>query len=168
MILRKATLILQDERFNFDFLSVGSLPPNLSELMRSIKMENMLSELRNMYDYIVIDTSPIGLVGDAYGILHLTDVNLLAVRFAKSNKGFFKSFIKQVRKDNIPNVYFIFNDLPTGQNKGYHKGYGYYAGRYRSGSNYSSSKYYHVSHYYHDDEAETLPVDRKNEDVVKK
>lgn len=162
------TLILHDERFNFDFLSVGSLPPNPSELIRSVKMENMLSELRNRYDYIVIDTSPIGLVGDAYGILHLTDVNLLAVRFAKSNKGFFKSFIKQVRKDNIPNVYFIFNDLPTGQNKGYHKGYGYYAGRYRSGSNYSSSKYYHVSHYYHDDEAETPAVDRKNEDVVKK
>lgn len=143
--------IIKDERYNFDFLTAGIVPPNPSEVMRSIDMANMLKQLKEKYDYVLVDTSPLGLVGDAYGISQLTDINLLAVRFAKTNKSFFKNFIRQIRQDKMPNTYLIFNDLPSGSKRGSRNSYGYY-GRYSSTGYYTSSKYYHNAKYYTQEE----------------
>ena len=73
--------------------------------------------LKESYDYVILDTSPIGLVGDAYALTSLVDANLFLVRQEKTNKIFFKTVIEQIKEDKIPNVYIVLNDVYFKLNK---------------------------------------------------
>jgi len=117
--------IIKDETIGFDVLLSGVTPPNPGELIRSEKLKNIITELKTRYDYIVIDTSPLGLVADAYSLSRLVDITLIVVRSGKTNKTFFKRFVAQVKADKIPNVYLILNDIDEKQMGSYGYGYGY-------------------------------------------
>lgn len=117
--------IIKDESLGFDVLLAGSIPPNPGELIRSEKLKNMILELKERYDYIVIDTSPLGLVADAYSLTNLVDVTLVVARSGKTNKTFFKSFMSQIKADRVPNVYVVLNDIDMKKLGVYGKGYGY-------------------------------------------
>jgi tyrosine-protein kinase Etk/Wzc len=104
-------IILHLPKVDFDILPAGSIPPNPGELIRSEKLAEMFEELRKRYDYIIVDTSPIGMVTDAYSLAHMSDVNLFVVRNNKTNKTFYKKLSTQLRLDNIPNLYSILNDV---------------------------------------------------------
>lgn len=117
--------IIKDETIGFDVLLSGVIPPNPGELIRSEKLKNIITELKTRYDYIVIDTSPLGLVADAYSLSRLVDITLIVVRSGKTNKTFFKRFVAQVKADKIPNVYLILNDIDEKQMGSYGYGYGY-------------------------------------------
>lgn len=134
--------ILQLPKVDFDILPSGSIPPNPGELIRSEKLIEMFQELRRRYDYIIIDSSPIGIVTDAYSLAYLSDVNLFIVRNEKTSKTFFKKLSAQLKQDNIPKLYTIFNDVLNdggrsskynrykyNYNYGYNYGYGYYGKR---------------------------------------
>ena len=58
-----------DSPFDFDIMRAGTIPPNPGELIHSDKLVELIKQLRETYDFIVIDTSPIGLVPDAYAVL---------------------------------------------------------------------------------------------------
>lgn len=116
-------LIIKDERYGFDVLLGGTIPPNPGELIRTDKLKNMLEKLSTMYDHVIIDSSPVGLVADAYALMHMVDVNLFIARSEKTNKSFFKSVMQQLRADNLKNIYLVLNDVA--QNKaGYYSEYG--------------------------------------------
>lgn len=83
-------LIVKDTKFKFDIIPGGSVPPNPGELVRSEKLKDLIEELKKMYDYIVVDTSPIGLVSDTYAMMYWMDINLFLVRSEKTKKMFFK------------------------------------------------------------------------------
>lgn len=117
--------IIKDETIGFDVLLSGVIPPNPGELIRSEKLKNIITELKTRYDYIVIDTSPLGLVADAYSLSRLVDITLIVVRSGKTNKTFFKRFVAQVKADKIPNVYLVLNDINEKQMGSYGYGYGY-------------------------------------------
>lgn len=104
-------IILKLPKVDFDILPAGSIPPNPGELIRSDKLIEMFEELRKRYDYIIVDTSPIGMVTDAYSLAHLSDVNLFVVRSGKTNKPFFKKLCAQLKMDNLPNVNNVLNDV---------------------------------------------------------
>jgi Mrp family chromosome partitioning ATPase len=100
-------------------------------------MVNLLNDLSQRYDYRILDTSPLGLVSDAYALTGMVDVNLLITRVFKSDKSFFRNFIEQVQQDNVNNPYIVLNDLQVSK-KGSHYGkYGY--GKYA----YGNTRYYH-------------------------
>ena len=132
-------LIKDDNQLGFHFLPAGVVPPNPAELVRSEEMTKLLDELKQRYDYRIIDTSPLGLVSDAYALTGIADVNLLITRVFKSDKSFFKNFIEQVQQDNVNNPYVVLNDLQVSKmGKGTHYGkYGY--GKY----GYGNARYYH-------------------------
>ncbi|HEY6914755.1 MAG TPA: polysaccharide biosynthesis tyrosine autokinase, partial [Paludibacter sp.] len=104
-------VILHLPKVDFDILPAGSIPPNPGELIRSDKLAEMFLELRKRYDYVIVDSSPIGMVTDAYSLAQLSDVNLFVVRNGKTNKSFYKKLSSQLRLDNIPNLYTILNDV---------------------------------------------------------
>lgn len=154
VLIGEATLdevvVKDDEELGFHFLPVGVVPPNPAELVRSEGMSRLLQELKQKYDYRIIDTSPLGLVSDAYALTSVVDINLLITRVFKSDKSFFKNFIEQVQQDNVNNPYIVLNDLqiPKKGKNGHYARYGY--GKYSYGNTY----YYHKqsAKYYTDEE----------------
>ena len=167
VLIGEATLdeviIKDDAELGFHFLPAGVVPPNPAELVRSEEMMNLFNELRQRYDFRIIDTSPLGLVSDAYSLTNLVDINLLITRLFKSDKSFFKFFIGQIKQDNVISPYIVLNDLrlPKKSKIGRYGKYGYgkygYYGRYgygKYGYGYGNAYYYHQqsAKYYTDEE----------------
>ncbi|MBB3186462.1 GumC family protein [Microbacter margulisiae] len=136
-----------DNHFNFDLLLAGSVPPNPGELIRSHKLVDIIKHLKETYQYVILDTSPVGIVSDAYPLMTLTDAVIYVVRSKKTNKKFFKTVIRQLKTDGITHIGLVLNDLDTsksgyGYHDGYHRyGYGYY-GKRIAGQEYNKDYYY--------------------------
>jgi capsular exopolysaccharide synthesis family protein len=114
---------------NLDIITSGPIPPNPAELIASEKCNELFAELKEIYDYIVIDTPPLGLVTDAYLLMRFSDVNLFIVRQGHTNKNIFGSIIKDL-EDRGLDASIVINGIESG------KGYGYRYGNYRYGYGY--------------------------------
>ncbi len=137
-------IILTDTGYDFDIISSGTVPPNPAELLRSEKLREMFSVLKQRYAYILIDTSPIGLVSDAYALMEYADVKLFILRCGETNKYFCRNVLTQLHEDNMSDMYLLLNDLPIdGGSYHYYRSYGYrygYGYGYRYGYGYYGSK----------------------------
>lgn len=144
-------IIKNDEELGFDVLPVGVVPPNPAELIRSEQIKSIIEKLKQEYDFVIIDSSPLGLVSDAYAIVEMVDVNLLVARSFKTNKNIFKAFIQQVMQDQLPNLYMVLNDVPIPEKGKYGYKYNKYGYHYYS----QSSKYYYheKTKYYTEDDS---------------
>jgi len=133
-------IIISHPDYGFDIIPAGTLPPNPSELIKTAKTRQVLEHLKEAYDYVIIDCSPVGLVSDAYILSEMADTTLYVVRRAKTNKSFFKSVITQLRHDGVDNIALVFNDVKGRE--------GYYGT-----SRYYGDKTYYLkkNSYYHDD-----------------
>ena len=141
----------------FDILPAGTIPPNPGELIRSEKLIEMFAELRKRYEFIIVDTSPIGIVTDAYSLAALSDTTIFIVRNGKTNKNLFKRLSAQLKFDNIQNMYTVMNDIGNSDGAhysrynsyGYRYSYGFeYTSRNRKKKNQASEQY---AKYYEDD-----------------
>ena len=136
---------------NLDIITSGPTPPNPAELIASDKCKQLFDELKKLYDYIIIDTPPLGLVTDAFLLMKYTDVNLFIVRQGITNKNIFGSIIQDLAKRNLTTS-IIINGITAGSGYGYRYGsykYGYgYAygygnyGKYGYGTGYYGNSYY--------------------------
>lgn len=104
-------IIIKDTKYKFDVLLGGTIPPNPGELIRTEKLTQLYNQLASIYDYIIIDTSPIGLVADAYAIMKFVDATMFLVRSEKTHKVFFKNIIQQLKSDQKKNIYIVLNDV---------------------------------------------------------
>jgi len=77
-------VITHDEMHNIDFVPSGPVPPNPSELLHSQKMKDLLNTLSPKYDYVLVDTAPVGLVSDAIPLIRQSDINIFVIRSGKS------------------------------------------------------------------------------------
>jgi len=85
-------VLVHDEVHQMDFIPSGPIPPNPSELLHTETMQNLLRELEKNYDYVLVDTAPVGLVSDAIPLIRNSDVNLFVIR----------SGVSKQRAANIP------------------------------------------------------------------
>jgi len=124
--------MVTDTPFGFDFMRAGTIPPNPGELVHSEKLANLIKSLREKYDYIVMDSSPIGLVPDAYAIIENSDMCLFVIRCMQTNKSFCKQTLEQMQEviDTPEKVQLILSDIPTEGRHSYGSGYGYGYGGY--------------------------------------
>lgn len=165
--------LIKSSEFDFDIMRAGTIPPNPGELIRSERLTVLIDLLRNRYDYVIIDTSPVGLVPDAYAIIEQTDLTLFVIRCMQTNKKFCKSTLEQLAIDHRSKINLVLSDVPTEHRSyGYYSGYGYgyggygygygygsYGGNYGKGYGYGAYKYFHrkkgegnAYSYYSDDE----------------
>lgn len=119
-----------DNNINYDIIFSGSIPPNPAELLSNARFETLLNEIKNEYDYIIVDTAPTLLVADTTLITYLADTVLYVTRANFTEKKLIK-FISELRTLNtISNMGIILNNV--GQNVGYGYSYSYNYG-YRYG-----------------------------------
>ena len=113
---------------NLDVIVSGPIPPNPSELIESNEFKTTLTNLKKMYDVVILDTPPIGLVTDARIILDISDISLYILRENYSKKEFIDN-INRLKEEGIKGLGIVYNDIKVskkGYGYGYSDGYGYY------------------------------------------
>ncbi len=94
---------------NLDILLTGPVPPNPDELIESEYSRNMFEDLRKVYDYIILDTPPIGLFGDAFLINKYCDVTAYIVRHNFTRKKELVSGISDAQSNGLKNINLVYN-----------------------------------------------------------
>ncbi len=119
--------IIQPSGFdNLFLLPAGPTPPNPSELTALAKTELLFKSLREKFDYIVVDSSPMGLVSDTYYLASLADACLVVVRPGKTLKDTFMHVLGEIKVNNTKGVSLVVNDiLDKKAQYGYGAKYGY-------------------------------------------
>ncbi len=124
---------------NIDIITSGPIPPNPSELLMNKKIKELLEELKTKYDYIVIDSSPVGLVADAFSLDKLADVSLFILRHVYSYKTSIQYIDRLFIEKKFKNLGIIVNGITNVNGLGYNYGYGYgysYGYGYHYGNGY--------------------------------
>ena len=134
-------IIVTDVRHaNLQFLPVGTIPPNPTELLFSDRLKQLIDTVRSQYDYIFIDCPPIEMVADTQIIEQLADRTLFVVRTGLLERSMLPELQRIYDEKKYKNMALILNGtVGSGGHYGYRYGYryGYHYG-YGSGSYYGS------------------------------
>ncbi|WP_372753021.1 GumC family protein [Mariniflexile sp.] len=109
---------------NLSFIGSGSIPPNPGELMLSNRIETLLQNLKAEFDYIIIDTAPIGKVSDAFALVPYVDATIYVVRSNYTEKADLELFDDIVQSKKLESVMLVLNDVTLDKSSGYGYGYG--------------------------------------------
>ncbi|MGB5943769.1 MAG: polysaccharide biosynthesis tyrosine autokinase [Leeuwenhoekiella sp.] len=116
---------------NLYVLASGTVPPNPAELLKSPKLSVMLKDLRSRYDHIILDTSPLGQVADAYALKPLVDTSIFVMRYRYTKKEQLDFLNDIVAKNMLKNPMIVLNFASKSSVK-----YGYeYIGGKKTGTN---------------------------------
>lgn len=122
-------IIKYDLSPDLDIIISGIIPPNPNELLMSPKLKIFLSEVKEEYDIVIIDTAPVGMVSDTYIFDEHIDVTLYIVRENVTPKNVIHFVNTQKQEERLSNLYLVLNgsslDKNSGYKYGYAKGYGY-------------------------------------------
>ena len=118
---------------NLDIIPSGPIPPNPSELILSDRCDQMITELESIYDYIIIDTPPVGLVSDALELFKYSDAICYVIRQNYSEIGMMKMIEDKYTNKEVTNVSYILNDFVVKNKYGYGYNYAYGYGKYGNG-----------------------------------
>ncbi|RXM48178.1 polysaccharide biosynthesis tyrosine autokinase [Flavobacterium sp. YO12] len=118
---------------NLDVILSGPIPPNPSELILSDSMKELIEELKKKYDYIILDTPPVGLVSDALELVQYADVTLYIVRQNYTKKDMITLLNNRIERGEISNASIILNSYENKAKYGSTYGYGYGYGAYANG-----------------------------------
>ena len=106
----------------FDVITSGPIPPNPAELLLSQRVDDMFAELRKRYDYIVVDTAPVGLVSDTLTLSRIGDATIYVCRANYTTKTDIQYANSIYEEGRLKKMSIILND--TIVRKGYGYGYG--------------------------------------------
>jgi len=112
---------------NFDklfFIGSGPIPPNPSELILGPNTEKFFASLKKEFDYIIIDTPPVGLVTDAFLIGKYVKASFLVTKHKVTNRQQVNYFNDIHKQQKLPSTAIILNGVKRSRKYGY--GYGYY------------------------------------------
>lgn len=144
----KAQIIPSGVNEHLDLLMAGPVPPNPAELVNRSSLDEIFVHLRNMYDYIIIDTAPVGLVTDTLQISRVSDMTVYVCRADYTAKESFEFINSLNATKKLKNMSIVLNGIDMSKKKyGYYYGYGRYGkygryGRYnKKYGQYGSDKY---------------------------
>lgn len=120
-----------------DVITSGPIPPNPAEMIISDGMKELIEELKQKYDYIILDTPPVGIVSDALELAQYCDVTLYIVRQNFTKKDMITLLNNRVKRGELNNTSVILNGFQNkakyGAGYGYGYGYGYGSTTYANG-----------------------------------
>lgn len=132
-----------------DILTAGPVPPNPAELIASDRCAELFKELKDRYDYIIVDTPPLLWVTDALLLMKYVDTSVYVIRQAVSNKKAFELVIKDLEQRNL-SLSLVVNGINYQGAYGYRYSYGY--GGYGYGYGYGYGRDYGYGYGYYDEE----------------
>ncbi len=133
----KAQIVPSGINDNLDILMAGPVPPNPGELVTRASLEDTIEALKEHYDYILLDTAPVGLVTDTLALGRVSNATVYVCRAdftAKSSFGLINSLSIEKK---LPNMCMVLNGVDLSKKKyGYYYGYGRYGkyGKYGYGN----------------------------------
>jgi polysaccharide biosynthesis transport protein len=127
-------IILKSKIPNLDIITSGPIPPNPSEMIMSDAMSDLINHLKTIYDYIILDTPPVGLVTDAVELSIFSDITLYVVRQNFTKKDMITLLNNRENRGELNNISIVLNGFENKARYGYAYGYGYDYGY----GNYSS------------------------------
>ena len=135
-----------------DILMAGPVPPNPGELVTRESLEQTMEQLKEHYDYILIDTAPVGLVTDTLALGRISNATVYVCRADFTQKASFGLINSLSMEKKLPNMSIVLNGVDLSKKKyGYYYGYGKY-GKYGKYGNYgmygSKGKYGYKSYGY--------------------
>ena len=127
---------------DLDLLLAGPIPPNPTEIVSRQSLDEIFQILRNEYDYIIVDTAPVGLVSDTLQIGRVCDVTVYMCRADFTPKSSFELINGLSADKKLPNMAIVINGIDMSKKKyGYYYGYGRYGKYSRYGSYGRYGKY---------------------------
>jgi capsular exopolysaccharide synthesis family protein len=117
-------IIIKSHHANLDYIISGVMPPNPTELMALDKTEKLITQLKYNYDCIVMDTTPLAQVTDAYLLINFAEVKVMVARYNHTIKKVFSNVMKDLKQKNIDHVCIVLNDNRLNRDQ-YGYGYGY-------------------------------------------
>lgn len=107
---------------NLYVIPAGPIPPNPSELLLSDRLDELFYYLRSNFDYILVDTAPIGMVSDTFSLDRISDLSVCVFRADYTNKSYLKFIESSVEAQKLKNLSLVLNGTTTKASYGY--GYG--------------------------------------------
>ncbi len=118
-----------DQEGNLDLITCGHIPPNPQELLQGGTLPKLMEELKRQYDYVIIDTPPIGLVSDAQFLSRYADASVFVMRQSYTPKDQIKLVNSLFKEKRLGNFGVVINGIKDDKWYGYygvHKYYGHY------------------------------------------
>lgn len=107
---------------NLSVVPAGPIPPNPSELLLSDRLDSFFDYLREIYDYIIVDTAPVGMISDTFSLVRVSDATIYLFRADHTNKSYLKLARTLSEEDKLKKVSLVMNGTTTKTGYGY--GYG--------------------------------------------
>ena len=115
---------------HLDIITSGPIPPNPSELLMKETMRELMTELEASYDYIIIDSAPIGLVADSLSLATYADAIIYIVKQGVTKKAMLSILNSKYKSGELKNVSLVLNYFQQKARYGYGYGYGNYQDSY--------------------------------------
>ncbi|WP_019188508.1 GumC family protein [Prevotella conceptionensis] len=144
---------------NLELLMAGPIPPNPDELLTRTSLDDIMDLLKRTYDYVIIDTAPVGLVTDTLQVGRVSNLTVYVCRADYTPKENFELINTLHVENKLPNICVVVNGIDLSKKKyGYYYGYGKYGryakygyygkhGKYGRYNNYGNYGNYSNSHY---------------------
>ena len=128
---------LSDINKNLFILPGGTVPPNPTELLARDGLEKAIEILKKNFDYVILDTAPVGMVTDTLLIGRVADLSVYVCRADYTRKAEFTLINELTENNKLPNLCIAINGLNLQKKKyGYYYGYGKYGKYYGYGKRY--------------------------------
>ena len=128
---------LSDVSKNLYILPGGTVPPNPTELLARDGLDKAIETLKKNFDYVIMDTAPVGMVTDTLLIGRVADLSVYVCRADYTHKNEYTLINELAEKDKLPSLCTVINGLDLKRRKyGYYYGYGKYGKYYGYGKRY--------------------------------
>mgnify|MGYP000599452874 CR=1 FL=1 len=126
-----------DVNKNLFILPGGTVPPNPTELLARDGLDKAIDMLKNNFDYVILDTAPVGMVTDTLLIGRVADLSVYVCRADYTHKAEYTLINELSHEQKLPNLCTIINGVDLKKRKyGYYYGYGKYSKHYGYGKRY--------------------------------
>ena len=104
---------------HLDVLTCGLVPPNPTELLERPRMAELMAQLREEYDYVVLDTPPVGYVAEYFVLVRFLDANIYVVRHNYTERSLVHQINELHQSQRIKQLYMVINDMHFNHNYEY-------------------------------------------------